>query len=124
MTKRLVFSLILSSAIGVGQSRTSISGTWRVHTLIDGNDMVSECDFSQTGASVSGTCSSEQGTVDVVGQVKAPSVSLSYDSDYNGTASTITLTGTVAGQRMTGKVSVDPDEASGKFTAVLARRTN
>lgn len=124
MIKRLVLSLILSSAIGVGQSRTSISGTWRVHTLIDGNDIVSECDFFQTGANVSGTCSSEEGTVDVVGQVKAHLVSLSYDSEYNGTASTITLTGSVAGPRMTGKVSVDSDEASGKFTAVLTRRTN
>lgn len=62
--------------------------------------------------------------MDVVGQVKAHLVSLSYDSEYNGTASTITLTGSVAGPRMTGKVSVDSDEASGKFTAVLTRRTN
>jgi hypothetical protein len=119
--RRLVIPILLISTAAVAQPGNLITGRWRIHARIEGNDIASECTFLQSGNTVRGTCSSEEGTTDIKGTAKGDVVLISYYSDYNGTESTISYTGSVAAQTFSGQIAVDPDGATGKFTGTRVR---
>jgi hypothetical protein len=120
--KTLSISLLLMSSLAFAQTETaSVAGTWKLHSTVAGNESDSSCTFVQKDNELTGTCKSEQGESKLTGKVDGRKISWSYNADYNGTALTITYSGTVAGDKISGDESVDPFGVSGDFTATLSR---
>ena len=118
-----LIALLSFAVIGSAQSNApSLTGKWKVHASIAGNDSDSECTFAQTGTDLAGTCGiAEQGTVKIAGRVDGKKVTWSYNSEYNGTTLTMKYSGTVAADKITGEVTVDPYAVTGEFTATLSK---
>jgi hypothetical protein len=118
-----LIALLSLTVVGTAQSNApSLTGKWKVHASIAGNDSDSECTFAQTGADLAGTCGvAEQGTVKITGKVDGKKVTWSYTSEYNGTTLTMKYSGTVAADKITGEVTVDPDAVTGEFTATVSK---
>lgn len=120
--KKVAFAVILLSSLALAQSASnSLSGKWKVHSNVAGNESDSDCTFTQTGNDLAGTCSTDKDPVKIAGKVDGKKVSWSYKSDYNGTALTITLTGTIDGDKITGDENVDPFAVTGDFTATRSK---
>jgi hypothetical protein len=108
---------------GSTQSVQSLSGRWRLHSLMDGSDVVIECDLKQHGRDLDGSCTSEQGPFDMSGNASASSFSLQCQSDIGGGDSTVTYVGKLSGTKMMGKISIGAEEPTGRFTGVLVRES-
>jgi hypothetical protein len=119
--RRLVLPFLLIATTAAAQSGNLITGRWRIHARIEGNDIASECTFLQSGNTVRGMCTSDEGTTDINGTAKGDVILLSYYSDYNGTESTVSYSGSVSAQTFSGQIAVDPDGATGKFIATRVR---
>lgn len=116
--KKLPLFLLLMPVV-VAQAQTpSISGKWKVHQAIAGNESDSTCTFVQTGNALTGTCGGDSGTSPITGTVDGNKVKWAMKSDYNGTALTISFSGVLASGKITGDTTVDPFGVSGDFTAV------
>ena len=120
--KKLAITIVLVSSIAFAQTTaTSLSGKWKVHSDVAGNESDSDCTFTQTGNDLAGTCSTDKDPVKITGKVDGKKVSWSYKSDYNGTPLTISLTGTIDGDKITGDENVDPFNVTGDFTATRSK---
>ena len=110
-----------AQASAPSQTAASLTGKWKVHATIAGNDSDSECNLTQTGTDLSGTCGSgDQPVIKITGKVDGNKVSWSYNGEYNGTALTVKYSGTLAGDKITGEATVDPFGVGGDFTATRA----
>jgi hypothetical protein len=119
--KRLAATFILGFASSAFASAPNLTGTWQVHTSIGGNDQEQTCTLTQKDADLSGDCKSEQGTVKITGTVDEKGVSWKYDSEYNGTALTVTFQGKLDADKISGEANVDPFGVSGEFTATRSK---
>lgn len=116
--RKLAFTVtLLSSAFALAQVNASIAGKWKVHASLAGTDSDSACTFIQKDSELTGSCVSEQGTVQITGKVTGAKASWSFKSDYNGTPLVITYAGTLADGKIKGEADVDPFGVSGDFTA-------
>ncbi|MGI4757351.1 MAG: hypothetical protein ACRYGF_10955 [Janthinobacterium lividum] len=115
MLRKLTILLIVSSGVAVAQTGSGAAGRWRVHSWINGNDQVAECNFMQSGTTMRGTCTTEQGQTEITGQSSGSSVSWSYNADNKGTSSLFSYRGNLGGGKIIGRivVSPDPDGATG-----------
>jgi hypothetical protein len=109
--------LFATSAFAAGV--TSLTGQWSIHNSIAGNDSDQDCKFVQQDNAITGTCKSAEGKdLAVTGTVDGKKVTWKYDSDYNGTALTLTYTATLGdSDKISGSVEVQPFGVSGDFTA-------
>jgi len=121
--KKLALPFLLVSAIAFAQApdNAGLSGKWKLHQSIAGNDNDSECTFTQKDDDLTGSCTADQGTVTLAGKVDGKKVSWSYDSEYNGTPLTVKFTGTLDSDKITGEVEVDPFSVTGDFTATQVK---
>jgi hypothetical protein len=121
--KKLAALLLLGSAIAFAQSSDSagLSGKWKLHQSIAGNESDSECTFTQKDNDLTGTCAAGESTSKISGKVDGKKVSWSYSSEYNGQQLTVKYTGTLDASKITGEVNVDPFGATGDFTATLEK---
>ena len=121
--KKLAALLLLGSAIAFAQSsgNAGLSGKWKLHQSIAGNESDSECTFTQKDNDLTGTCSAGESTSKIVGKVDGKKVSWSYSSEYNGQQLTVKYTGTLDASKITGEINVDPFGATGDFTATLEK---
>ena len=120
----LVLSALLISATlpSFAADNASLTGKWKIHSSIAGNDSDSECTLAQTDSDISGTCKTAEGKdAKATGKVDGAKVTWSFESEYNGTPLTITYKATLGAdaQKITGTVGVDPFGVEGDFTAVL-----
>ncbi len=100
----------------------SLTGKWKVHNSIVGNESEQDCSFSQTGNELAGTCSLEQGSAKVTGNVSDSKITWQYDTEYNGSPLTLVYTGTIdKDSKITGTVEVQPMSVSGDFTAIPSK---
>jgi hypothetical protein len=115
----LAASTLLFAASAFAAGATSLTGQWSIHNSIAGNDSDQDCKFVQQDNAITGTCKSAEGKdLAVTGTVDGKKVTWKYDSDYNGTALTLTYTATLDdSDKISGSVEVQPFGVSGDFTA-------
>ena len=121
--KMIAISLsLLSTLVFVqAQDSSSLSGKWKLHQSIAGNESDSDCTLTQKDKELTGSCTGGEKAVDITGNVDGTTVTWSYKADYNGTPLTVTYKGTLASGKITGDVTVDPFSATGDFTATLSK---
>ncbi len=123
--KVIALPLLLFSATVLAQAPASdagLSGKWKIHQSIAGNDSDSECTFTQKDNDLSGTQEPIRATLrNLPGRSMWKKVSLSYKSEYNGSPLTMNYSGTLDSGKITGDVEVDPFNVTGDFTATQAK---
>lgn len=115
----LAILLTSASALAVTTDNASLSGKWKVHSDIMGNESDVDCTFTQKDNDLSGTCATESGDQPLAGKLDGPKITWSYNSEYQGSALTVKYNGTLdsAATKLSGTVSVDPFGVDGDFTA-------
>ena len=99
----------------------SLTGKWKVHIVIAGNEQNQQCSFVQTDKALAGTCDSDQGQVKVTGSVDGNKATWKFDSEYNGTPITLTYTGAFDDKgKLSGSVDVAPFSVTGDFEVLPA----
>jgi len=123
--RKLAILIWLVSAIAFAnaQEGLSITGSWKLHQSIAGNDSDSSCTFTQKDNALSGTCDSPQGSAKFSGTLDGKRITWSYASEYNGSPLTLKYDGTFDAGKITGTVTVDPFGVSGDFTATQSPAT-
>jgi len=122
--KPLLLSFLLASAavLATAADNPSLSGKWQVQSSIAGNDNDQACTFTQKDTDLSGTCTSDNGTVNITGKVDDKKVTWSYKSEYNGTPLTVKYEGRLeSATKIVGSVSVPEFSADGDFTATQSK---
>ena len=116
----LVLAFVTITVFAAGAP--SLTGKWKVHNSIAGNESDQDCTFTQTDKELSGTCSVEQGTVQVSGKIGDASITWSFKTEYNGSPLTLVYTGTLdKDSKIAGTVEVQPMSVMGDFTAVPSK---
>lgn len=118
--KSLLLAALFASAVLMAQAADtpSLTGTWQVHNDIAGNESDQTCTFTQKGADLTGSCSTNSGSVDVTGKINGKNITWSYKSEYNGTPLTVIYNGGMeTATKIVGSVSVPEFGADGDFTA-------
>ncbi len=97
----------------------ALSGKWKVHVSIAGNDSDSECTFIQQDNDLSGSCTAPSGPAKIHGKVDGKTISWSMETDYNGSPLTMKYSGTLdsASVKIAGTASVEQFGIDGDFTA-------
>ena len=116
--KKLVPLFAFGAALVCAADAPLLTGKWHVHNSISGNESDQICTFTQKEAGISGSCTSERGTVEIAGKVDGNKISWSYKSEYEGTPLTVNYQGVIdAAAKINGSVSVPEFSADGDFTA-------
>ena len=118
----LVF-LLATVAIPVSAADApSLTGKWKVHNSIVGNESDQDCTFTQTEQDISGTCSLEQGSAKVTGKVADAKITWQFETEYNGSPLTLVYNGTMdKDSKISGSVEVQPMGVTGDFTATPSK---
>jgi hypothetical protein len=102
-----------------------ITGRWSVHNSIAGNESDQECKFVQTDNEVTGSCKSADKEVQITGSLDGKKVTWKHESEYNGSALTLTYTATLDdSKKISGSVEVQPYGVTGDFTATPSKEAN
>ena len=118
----LSFLAISVAALSPAADGSSISGNWRIHTSIAGNESDMDCTLSQKDNALTGKCTSDRGSFDIAGKVDGKKATFSYKSEYNGTPLTVVYEGTVdAATGIKGSVNVPEFAAAGDFSATQSK---
>lgn len=118
--KILLLSALLASATVMlhADDTPALSGNWQVHNDIAGNESDQSCTFTQKGTDLTGSCSSDSGSVAVTGRINGKNITWSYKSEYNGQPLTVIYNGGMeSSTKIVGSVSVPEFGADGDFTA-------
>jgi preprotein translocase subunit SecD len=100
----------------------SIAGTWTVRADVSGNQSESNCTFTQKEADLTGSCTSDRGTVTITGKVEGTTVNWQFDTQYEGQTLTVYYSGTPqSAEKLSGTINVQPMNVSGEFTATKAK---
>ena len=110
-------ALVLAADAPTLTGTPSLTGKWHVHNSISGNESDQICTFTQMDADISGSCTSERGTVEITGKVDGNKITWSYKSEYEGTPLTVNYQGVMDAAKISGSVSVPEFSADGDFTA-------
>lgn len=122
--KPLLFPILLASTflLAAADNPPPISGKWQIHNSIAGNESDMTCTLTQKQAELTGTCSSDNGSVNISGSVDNKRVNWVYKSEYNGGPITLTYKGTVeSADKITGSVTVEEYGVDGDFTATPSK---
>lgn len=120
---RIALPLLLASVVAFAQAPGdgALTGQWKVHSSVSGNDSDAECTFVQKDNGLTGTCTTDQGASKLTGKIDGTKVSWSYDSEYNGSPLTVTYNGTLSSGKIMGEVDVEPFAVDGDFTATQSK---
>ena len=84
---------------------SSVAGEWDATMNTPGGARPFKLVFKVDGEKLTGTAKRSNGDVPIVGTIKGSDISFSYTINYNGNDLTLTFTGKVAGDSMSGNVS-------------------
>lgn len=116
--------LLASTTVSIAApDKAPVTGKWKIHSNIAGNENDSECTLTQTDNDIAGTCKkADGGDAKAIGKVDGAKVSWSFDSEYNGSPLTLKYAGTLdpATGKIAGTVTVEPFNVDGDFTATLS----
>ena len=123
MKARLLLAFAASAAaLASAADNPSVGGKWQVHSSISGYENDQVCTFVQKDDGLTGTCVSDQGTVEISGKIDGNKVAWSYKSEYNGSPLTVKFEGAVDPQAgIKGSVEVPEFGVGGDFTATQAK---
>jgi hypothetical protein len=121
----LLSALLVSSALpALAADNASLTGKWKIHISVAGNESDRDCTLTQKDDAISGTCSGgEKKEVQVTGKVDGTKVNWSYESEYEGSPITVKYSAqlNVIDGKFAGTVYVDPYGVDGDFTAVAEK---
>lgn len=131
MTMRVLMTsavlLTVTSLPGTLRAAVPATGTWAVAGNVQGVPVNLNCALTLAAdMTVSGSCIDDSTkTHAVTGKVKDQTLTWSFDSEYEGSPITVTLSGVVddSGAKMSGTIYVDPMNADGDFSATLKPQT-
>jgi hypothetical protein len=130
MMRTLMTSAVLVAATSLPtemMAAVPTTGTWTVTGNVQGTPVNLSCALTTAAdMTVSGSCVGDDTKTHVVtGKVKDQTLTWSFNSEYDGSPITVTLTGVVddTGAKMAGTISVDPMNADGDFSAILKPQT-
>jgi hypothetical protein len=110
---------IAFAAIAQAQAQApapSLTGKWKIHIVVAGNEQDQKCSFTQTDKALAGTCDSDLGPAKVTGSVDGNKATWKFDSEYQGTPITLTYTGAFDDKgKLSGSVDVAPFNVTGDF---------
>jgi len=99
------------------------AGTWTVDGDVQGTPVKMTCVLAVAEHKLTGTCAGagdDPTARPVIGQLTGKGLSWRFDSQYQGTPITLTMTGELipGGTKMNGSIAVSPFDAYGTFAAV------
>ncbi len=116
--KRLFVCFLPVLAASLAFAADPLTGQWQVHSTIAGNENNLTCTFHTKEQDLTGTCTSDNGTVNITGKIDDKKVTWSYKSDYNGSPLTVNYEGKrESGTKITGTVTVAEFSVDCDFTA-------
>jgi hypothetical protein len=123
--RTLFLSILLAStsALAASADNVSLSGKWKIHSNVEGNESDAQCTFTQKDNDLGGSCVTDNGEKPLAGKVEGQRITWSYDSEYDGTPLTVKFSGTMdsAAAKLSGSVSVEPFGVDGDFTGVPSK---
>ena len=119
----LTILLASASAWAASAGNESLSGKWKIHSNVAGNESDAQCTFTQKDDALSGSCATDSGDKPLSGQVDGQKITWSYDSEYDGTPLTVKFSGTIdsAAPKLSGSVSVEQFGVDGDFTGIPSK---
>jgi hypothetical protein len=123
----LILSALLASAAvtSVAADSVSLTGKWKIHQSVAGNESDSDCTFTQKDNDLTGSCTADQGSGKITGKVDGNKVSWSYESEYNGAPLTVKYAGALdSAGKIAGSVTVEQFGVDGDFTATPVKSEN
>jgi hypothetical protein len=118
--RTLILSALLACAAftALAADNASLTGKWKIHQSVAGNDSDSDCTFTQKDNDLTGSCTADQGSGKITGKIDGNKVSWSYESEYNGSPLTVKYAGTLDSTgKIAGSVAVEQFGVDGDFTA-------
>jgi type 1 fimbria pilin len=122
--KTLLLSFLLASTavLAPAADKASVTGPWQIHISISGTERDQSCTFTQTNNDLTGSCNSDQGTVNISGKVDEKKINWTYKSEYEGSPITVKYQGTLDSEnKIAGNVNVEEFGAEGDFTATRSK---
>src|ERR1700759_3371297 len=102
-------TVLFVAATAFAADPTTLTGSWSLHQSIAGNDSDQQCNFTQDGSKLTGTCNSDGNNLEITGSVENNKAMWKYDTEYNGGALTAKYTAPLNDpKKITGTVDVDP----------------
>lgn len=100
--------LFAAVALGVAQlaSAADVTGTWNMTVETSSGNGTPTLVLVQKGEAITGNYKGQLGEADVSGTIKGDDISLIYKVDAQGQILTVTYAGKVAGNSMSGRVSM------------------
>ncbi|HET7102815.1 MAG TPA: hypothetical protein VFI20_01890 [Terracidiphilus sp.] len=125
MKKLLAVSTLLCAATALAAGAPNLTGNWKIHNSIAGNESDQDCKLVLTDTKISGACKSIEGKdLAVTGALDGNKLTWKYDSEFNGTPLTMNYSATLDDTgKIAGSVEVDPFGVTGDFTATPAPAT-
>jgi len=108
--------LILGGAV---LAQKSVAGEWDAQFSTPGGAQGLKLILKVDGEKLTGTAKRSRGDVPITGTIKGDDISFAYTVEYNGNAMTISFSGKVKGDTMSGTVSFN-DQASDNWSAKRA----
>jgi len=126
MRSMILLALLASAAVtSMAADNASLTGKWKIHQSVMGNESDSDCTFTQKDNDLTGSCTADQGSGKITGKIDGSKVSWSYDTEYNGSPLTVKFTGTLDSTgKIVGAVSVEQFGVDGDFTATPVKDQN
>jgi beta-glucanase (GH16 family) len=104
-------------------ANSSLSGKWRVHVNIAGNESDADCTFIQQDNNLSGSCTDTLRPAKIHGKVNGNAITWSLESEYNGSPLTTKYNGMLDSAKIIGTASVEQFGVSGDFAATREKVT-
>jgi hypothetical protein len=118
----LSFLAVSTATLSSAVDAPSITGNWKIHTSISGNESDIACALTQKEDVISGKCTSDRGEIEMTGKATGQKISMSYKSEYNGTPLTVVYEGTLdEAAGIKGSVNVPEFGVGGDFTATKSK---
>lgn len=126
MRSLILAALLASAAVTcMAADNASLTGKWKIHQSVMGNDSDSDCTFTQKDNDLTGSCTADQGSGKIIGKIDGTKVSWSYETEYNGSPLTVKFTGALdSAGKIAGTVSVEQFGVDGDFTATPVKDKN
>ena len=121
MHSRLLLSLLFATAT-FAADKVDLNGKCQVAMSVGGTDREQTCAFTHKETELTGSCQTDNGTVQINGKVEEKKISWAFRSEYNGSPLTVAFSGTMeSDNKIRGRVSVEEFGVEGEFLATQAK---